>query len=176
MCNQTLVRQRVEECFQIAERAYNREFKRPCVLFTKRGTSAGTASYSRCQLNFNMVLLNENMEHFIKQTVAHEVAHLVCNEVHGTGSVQFDSMGRRKKRSPHGRQWKTVMMTLGVPADRCHSYNVSNAKVNRRKSKTYTYHCTGCKRDLEMGAIRHKKQQTGRVSYSHCRGYALILA
>jgi len=168
MCNKTLVRTRVEECFQIAERAYNRTIKRPSVIFKKRGNAAGTANYGRWELNFNMVLLNENVEHFVKQTVAHEVAHLVDQAVYETHSHVYG------KRSPHGRNWKKVMMVLGVPAERCHSYDVSNAAVSRRKSPTYTYHCTGCKRDLQMGAIRHKKQSTGRVSYNHCRGFALI--
>ncbi len=171
MCNQTLVRERVEQCFQVAEKAYERGFKRPVVIFKKRGTVAGTATPARWQLNFNNTLLNENVEHFVKQTVAHEVAHLICNVIYEGGKT-FRVRGER--RSPHGRNWKTVMVVLGVSADRCHTYDTTNSKVGRRKQKTYTYHCTGCKRDLEMGAIRHKKQQSGQTSYSHCRGFALI--
>jgi len=174
MCNRTLVRERVEQCFQIAENAYNRSIRRPHIRFDKRGTIAGTANYTKWELNFNAGLLDENVEHFVKQTVAHECAHLIDQAVYETHTQNFDSFGRRKKRQPHGRNWKIVMMTLGVPAERCHSYDVSNVKQARRKSKTYTYHCTGCKRDLEMGAIRHKKQITGKASYSHCRGFALI--
>ncbi len=174
MCNKTLVMARVEECFQIASRAYNHEFRFPSIRFDKSGTVAGTANGYKWELNFNETLLNENMDHFVKQTVAHEVAHLIDHEVYGLNNPKFNIYGQRKKRAPHGRNWKIIMMTLGVPAERCHNYNVSNVKRKRKTSKTYTYYCAGCKRNLQMGAIRHRNQSSGVRTYSHCRGYQII--
>jgi SprT protein len=144
MCNKSLVMERVKECFAIAEARFNTTFRMPNVRFDKRGTTAGTAQGSKWELNFNMVLLNENLEH-----------------------------GRRMKRSPHGRNWKNIMLVLGVPADRCHEMDVSNARVSRRKSETFDYHCSGCNQTLPMGKIRHGKQQSGRANYKHCRGGTL---
>jgi len=171
MCNQTLVRERVEACLQVAEKVYKREFKRPSVIFKKRGATAGTANYARWQLNFNVTLLDENVDHFVKQTVAHEVAHLVCNVVYDGGKTH---RVRGERTSPHGRNWASVMSVLGVPADTTHKYDVSNSAIKQKPRKKFSYHCTGCKRDLPMGAIRHKKQQSGRASYSHCSGFAII--
>jgi len=172
MCNRTLVRQRVEECFAIAEERFNRPFAMPTIRFDKRGTVGGTAHYSKWELDFNEVLLNENLDHFVKQTVAHEVAHLVDHAVYDSLSVKFCSYtGKRKKRQPHGRNWKRVMAVLGVPADRCHSYDVTNSQ--QRKSNTFDYKCLGCGKVLSMGKIRHNRQQTGQQSYSHCRGNKL---
>lgn len=173
MCNKTLVMNRIDECFAMAEQYFNTTFRKPRVRFDKRGTTAGTANSAKWELNFNMVLLNENVEHFVKQTVAHEVAHLVDHQVFDSHALRFDSRGRRKKRQPHGPNWKRVMMILGVPAKRCHNMDVSNARVARRKTETFDYHCSGCNKTLPMGKIRHNKQQSGKASYSHCRGHKL---
>ena len=173
MCNKSLVMERVKECFAIAEARFNTTFRMPNVRFDKRGTTAGTAQGSKWELNFNMVLLNENLEHFVKQTVAHEVAHLIDHQVFDSHAPRFDHLGRRKKRSPHGRNWKNIMLVLGVPADRCHEMDVSNARVSRRKSATFDYHCSGCDKILPMGKIRHNKQMAGKANYSHCRGHKL---
>ena len=129
MCNKTLVTNRVKECFNIAAARFNTTFRWPNIRFDKRGTTAGIANGTKWELNFNMVLLNENVEHFIEQTVAHEVAHLIDHQVYDSHTPRFDRSGRRKKRTPHGRNWKNIMMVLGVPADRCHDMDVSNAKV-----------------------------------------------
>lgn len=177
MCNRTLVINRIEECFTMAQQRWPGEtFRKPRVRFDKRGTTAGTANGSKWELNFNETLLNENVDHFVKQTVAHEVAHLIDHQVYDSHAPRYDRLGRRKKRSVHGRTWKMVMMALGVPADRCHNYDVSNAKQTRRKSETFNYKCTGCETVLPMGKIRHNNMQSGKRTYHHngCRGASLI--
>lgn len=174
MSNRQLVIERVKECLVIAARRWPHEtFRFPSIIFKKRGTTAGTANGSKWQLNFNEILLNENLEHFVKQTVAHEVAHLIDHQVYDSHAPRFDRNGRRKKRQPHGPNWKRVMAVLGVPADRCHDMDVSNARVTRRKTETFDYHCSGCNKTLPMGKIRHNKQQSGKANYTHCRGHKL---
>jgi len=176
MCNRTLVMNRIEECFARAERAFTRTFPRPKVLFTKRGQVAGTANHTKWVLNFNMVLLNENLEDFVHQTVSHEVAHLVTGVVYPDTRISFDRFGRRTARRSHGSEWKSVMIMLGVNPDRCHDYDVSNARVgNKRKTTSFDYKCNGCDRVLPMGKIRHNRQQSGEMNYAHCRGYKLTL-
>jgi SprT protein len=167
----------VAECFAIASERFNRPFETPTIRFAKRGTTAGTASSKKWELNFNEILLNENVEHFVKQTVAHEVAHLIDHAVFDSHAVKFCSFtGKRKKRQSHGANWKRVMYVLGVPADRCHTYDVANSKIKRRPSATFDYKCTGCGKVVSMGKIRHGKMQSGTASYSHngCRGAKLV--
>ncbi len=176
MCNRTLVMNRIEECYARAERAFTRTFDRPRVRFDKRGQVAGTADHRKNELNFNMVLLNENLEHFVMQTVAHEIAHLVTGKVYPDTRGGFDRFGKRTKRRSHGREWKSVMIMLGVNPDRCHTYDVTNAKVGaKRKTVTFDYKCSGCGSVLPMGKVRHNKFQAGKAKYSHCRGTALTL-
>jgi len=177
MCNRHLVIERVKKGIAIAQEQWPSEtFKFPDILFTKRGTTAGTANSTKWQLNFNEILLNENVEIFVKQTVMHELAHLIDHQVYDSHAPRFDRRGRRMKRSPHGRNWKNIMLVLGVPADRCHKMDVSNAKIHRAKSATFDYKCTGCDTVMTMGKIRHNKQQSGMANYRHngCRGAQLI--
>jgi len=167
---------KVHECLDKAHTHWPHEtFKFPNIRFDKRGQVAGTANGSKWELNFNMVLCEENTKHFIAQTVPHEVAHLLDHQVYDSHAPRYDRMGRRMKRASHGVNWKRCMKVLGVPAIRCHDYDVTNAKV--RKSKTFKYECSGCRTVLELGAVRHKKQQSGQRSYSHtgCRGAKLQL-
>jgi len=175
MCNKSLVIERVKQCYAIAEERFEKSFTLPTILFTKRGRVSGTANSFRNELNFNMVLLNENLEEFVEQTVSHECAHLIDDTVYGSLQTSFNRNGTRKKRSPHGRNWQSVMRVLGVEPNRCHKYDTTNSRQTRKASTTYSYLCTGCDKVLQMGAIRHNKQQTGKASYSHCRGHSLIL-
>lgn len=162
-----LIVAKVHECLDKAHARWPHEtFRFPNVRFDKRGTVAGTANSAKWELNFNMVLCAENTEHFVAQTVPHEVAHLLDHQVYDSHAPRYDRLGRRKRRQPHGPNWKRCMAVLGVPADRCHDYDVSNAKVKRRKQKSYEYECTcGCGTRATMGAVRHNKQLTGRANY-----------
>jgi SprT protein len=168
MCNKTLVIERVKECLDIAKQQWPYAvFEMPTIRFDKRGRVAGTANGHRWELNFNMVLLNENVEDFVKHVVAHEVAHLIDHQVYDLNAPRYDRYGRRKKRQPHGPNWKSIMGVLGVPAERCHKYDTSNARQTSRKRKQFAYECTGCGQTLTMSSVRHNKQQSGKASYSH---------
>ncbi len=173
MCNKTLVIDRIKECFEVAEKHFDQTFDIPDIRFDKRGRTAGTADYIKWELNFNMVLLNENVDAFLYRTVAHEVAHLVDHVVYNSHATRFDKRGRRKKRQPHGTNWKSIMAVLGVESSRCHTYDTTNSRVARKKSETFDYHCAGCNETLPMGKIRHNKQRLGKANYVHCRGHKL---
>lgn len=173
MCNKSLVIARIKECIEIAENHYGCTFDMPTIRYDKRGRTAGTATASKWEINLNMTLLNENVEKFIHRTVAHEFAHLVDYKINDSQATRFDRNGRRKKRQPHGPNWKTIMDLLGVESSRCHTYDTTNSRVSRRKSETFEYHCSGCNETLPMGKIRHNKQQSGTAVYTHCRGHKL---
>lgn len=86
----------------------------PIIKFDLRGTTAGRAWGGKKHLiQFNPILLDENPEDFIRQTVGHEVAHLGAFVKHGCGI------------KPHGQEWSHVMWALRLPAKRCHNYDTS---------------------------------------------------
>lgn len=84
------------------------------VLFSLKGTTAGKALIGRGVIQYNPTLLRENPDDFLKRTCGHEVVHHAAYSKHG---YDIDA---------HGSQWKAMMVRLGLPASRCHSYDTSN--------------------------------------------------
>ena len=151
---------KIEQCIVTIEKKYNVKFKKPTVHYNVRGTTAGKAWYTKWIIGFNPVLLNENIDDFIARTVPHEVAHLATELIY----PHAHRAGFGRKRSPHGTEWASIMTALGVDASRCHSYDVTNAKVKR--TNTYTYKCSCCGHKFELGAKRHAKIERG-ATYWH---------
>jgi SprT protein len=147
---------KVHEIFDKADTLYNTKFERPFIKFKKRGKVAGTANSNSNTLNFNMVLFNENTDHFLNQTVTHECAHLIANTLYN---------GWKKVKS-HGVQWKSVMLKLGCTPNRCHSYDTSNSTVYQKAK--FVYKCS-CQTHV-IGAVRHKRSMRGtRYSCNACK-------
>ena len=142
---------KVYECFE----KYQIE-DTPIILFSKRGKVAGTANFGKWTLNFNKVLMEENPETFINQTVPHECAHLIARLLN-------------KNIKPHGREWQNVIITLGGNPKRCHSYDTSNSAVYHKTK--YLYKCD-CQNHV-VGPTVHKKMNDG-IKYN-CRGCKSVL-
>jgi SprT protein len=157
---------RVESCFMQAEAFFKRSFKRPLVSLRLRGQKAGVAHLQENLLRFNPQLYRENSEDFLRQTVAHEVAHLIAHQLFGL-SIQ-----------PHGKEWQAIMQGVyELPPQRCHSY-----AVQRRQVKRYIYRCP-CTPEFAFTAQRHALVRKGhRYVCRQCRqrlvfsGEARVLA
>lgn len=91
--------------------------KAPTLSFDLRGTTAGQAFPAKHHIRLNGQLLNENTERFIEQTVGHEWAHLAAAHLHG------------HKIQGHGKEWKSLMVRLGLKPERCHTYDTQNART-----------------------------------------------
>ena len=137
---------RVEDCFQQAEVFFKRPFKRPMVSFKLRGQKAGVAHLHENLLRFNPQLYRENSEDFLKQTVPHEVAHLVAHQLFG------------ERISPHGEEWQLIMRGVyELPPNRCHTY-----AIKRRSATRYIYRCPCPDSDFPFSAQRHALVKQGR--------------
>jgi SprT protein len=137
---------------------------RPVLRFDLRGQAAGQARWQngrRPELRFNLALARRHAPAFVEDTVAHEVAHLVC----------FACFGRVR---PHGPEWRHVMRRFGIAEPRrCHDYDLP-ADTARRQRRWF-YEC-GC-RLHPLSTTRHNRIQRGLARY-HCRrcGEALRFA
>ena len=141
-----LIKERVEACYQTAERYFNYSFKRADISFKLRGQKAGVAHICENHLRFNPVLYKENRTHFLLHTVAHEVAHLVAYQLYGNAI------------RAHGPEWQAVMQNVyKLPANRCHNYAVkSTAKTH------YLYRCQCDAREpFALSAQRHARINKG---------------
>lgn len=141
-----LLNSRVEACYQQAEAFFKRTFRRPQVSLRLRGQKAGVAHLQENLLRFNAQLYRDNREHFLKQTVAHEVAHLVAHQLFGP------------RIKPHGEEWQSIMRGVyQLPADRCHHY-----EVQRRPGTRYLYRCACPDGEFPFTAQRHTLVGKGR--------------
>ncbi len=142
---------RVEACYTLAEQFFKRRFPRPEVSLKLRGQKAGVAHLQQNLLRFNEQLYRENTEHFLRQTVAHEVAHLVAHQMFGA------------RIQPHGEEWRLIMRGVyELPPDRCHTY-----AIRRRVGTRYVYRCSCADQDFAFTPQRHALVAKGRRYY--CR-------
>ncbi|MES9858457.1 MAG: SprT-like domain-containing protein [Sedimenticola sp.] len=108
-------------------------------------------------IRYNRVLLSENPEPFVQQTLPHEVAHLVARTLFGS-SIR-----------PHGREWQEVMAFFGADARRCHLFDTSRSV--RRHLQRFSYSC-GCTTH-QLTSIRHRRVLAGQVYRCRACGEAL---
>ncbi len=142
---------RVEACYALAEQFFKCRFPRPEVSLKLRGQKAGVAHLQQNLLRFNEQLYRENTEHFLRQTVAHEVAHLVAHQMFGA------------RIQPHGEEWQLIMRGVyELPPDRCHTY-----AIRRRVGTRYVYRCSCADQDFAFTPQRHALVAKGRRYY--CR-------
>ncbi|MFC3606204.1 SprT family zinc-dependent metalloprotease [Stutzerimonas tarimensis] len=137
---------RVEACYVQAEAFLKRPFSRPEVRLDLRGQKAGIAYLQRNLLRFNLKLYQENSEHFLRQTVAHEVAHLVAHQLFG------------ERIRPHGQEWQRIMRGVyGLTPERCHNY-----PIERRPRRQFLYLCQCPDQEFAFSAQRHALVLKGR--------------
>lgn len=141
----------VEACYQQADAHFNREFNRPQVSFRLRGQKAGVAHLDENLLRFNPALYAQNREDFLRQTVPHEVAHMIARALYG------------RRIRPHGSEWQAIMREVfRLPPQRCHSY-----AVQRRPVARFIYRCSCPERDFPFSSQRHRL--VARGSRYFCR-------
>jgi SprT protein len=120
------------------------------VEFFKKSTTAGYVTPSKGNLVYlNLDLLKRNPNHFEKDTIPHEVAHLFASKIQPRGE------------GCHGLTWKRVMKNVyGLDPIRCHSLDTNG--IGKRVNK-FKYICN-CRKHI-VGSVRHNKIQSGKASY-----------
>lgn len=140
------IHQRVEACYLQAEAFFQRTFSRPEVSLKLRGQKAGVAHLQENKLRFNPQLYRDNPEDFLRQTVAHEVAHLVAYAVFGS------------RIAPHGKEWQQIMQGVyQLTPLRCHTYAIQRRPVSR-----FIYYCACADGEFPFSARRHAMVRRGQ--------------
>jgi len=158
---QKIAESAVRQAEERARHYYGLALPAASISYSLRGHSAGQAlvtANGRTSLRFNQKLLEENREDFIRQTIPHEVAHLVVN---------WQARKRRQRPRPHGPEWQAVMRDcFALEPRRCHSYATTAARVVLRN---FVYSC-GC-REHHLTGIMHRKISTHTLALcKQCRG------
>lgn len=139
------VQQAVRQYIEKARTIYKKEFAIPVVRFDLSGRTGGQAIWGQHVIRVNPVLCAENFNEYIKQTIGHEVAHLITYAVYGVRS------------KPHGHEWQSVMRRFGLPADRCHQYDTTNSRARQTTKIKYSCNC----KVHEVGPTLHRRMQLG---------------
>jgi len=125
------------------------------VLFDLKGRAAGMYKVTRKQkvIRFNPYHFAKFPEENMNDTIPHEVAHYVTDQIYGLRNIR-----------PHGREWQAVMLKFGLEPKRTFSYSLEG--IPTRMHKRHTYAC-GCMQ-FEITTRRHNLIQKGKSEYS-CR-------
>jgi SprT protein len=128
----------------------------------------GQANYTNMRLRVNPVFLENDTDHYIEQTIGHEVAHFVVRAREKAGHY---GTGMFKRVRSHGPEWQRVMRDLGLPANRTHNYQVPAhlvGKVGKSKAR-YRYICPNCKHEYQLSSVLHNRIQQLRQVRWHPR-------
>lgn len=177
---------KIRACIVLAEAHYKRKFSMPKINYNSAGTTAGTADYSRWQINISWPLFIRNIDETIDNTGPHELAHLIDHEInpenHSFKGFNVTRTGRvrRVKRDIHGDDWRAVCRVLGMSWDeitRCHDMDTSETKRITSRSRTIDFKCA-CGHVLQLSEKMALVQDLNPHARYHkgCRGRPLVRA
>ena len=134
-----------------AERIFSRKFDRIPVLFDLRGLTAGMYKVQgrRRWLRYNPWIFAKYYEVNLRDTVPHEVAHYIVDELYG------------RKAKPHGEEWQAIMAHF--EADPGVTFNLDLSGIPARQQRTHPYSCLCGTHDVS--STRHNRVQRGRGKY-----------
>jgi SprT protein len=139
----------VRKCLEHAERLYGK-LPQLQIRYDLRGKAIGKAGRKNgvWYLRFNREAIEKHWDDMVKDTIPHEVAHIVCFVHTHLGG------------SNHNAVWQRVAISLGSTGKRCHSLEVSNARAVKR----FIYR-TPLGVEVALASIRHNKVQRGQARY-----------
>ncbi len=150
MMYEELIKERLTTLNQAALDWFDYDEDLPELTWDLKGTVGGQAYLNQNMIRINMEALQKYKDHYIKQTIGHEFAHLVAYKA--------------LRHKGHGRSWSRVMRKFNLFPDRCHDYDLTPARVVKRQ---YLYECDKCGKEFTLTAIRHNKMMKGKQSYRH---------
>ena len=128
----------------------------PTLLFVRGRLYAGRAHYPDQRIEINEDLLERYPEPMLRETIAHELAHLITQRVHG-----------RRARA-HGPEWQQMMRDwFNVEPERTHHFDMTGIDVRRQQRFRYRCEC----QEHELTSVRHKRARRGtEYRCVHCTG------
>jgi SprT protein len=116
-----------------------------------RGQSAGQLrryADGRLVIRYNLSMAQLQPDAFLRETVPHEVAHVVTWLLYG------------KRARPHGREWQAVMRFFGFARpNRCHSFQTAGQSARRQRRWLYTCDC----QHHQLSSTRHHRALQGQA-------------
>ena len=145
----------VDDYIDQAGLIFETKFKPITVLFDLYGRSAGMykVNMGKRVIRFNPYHFAKYSEENINETIPHEVAHYISDQVYGIKNIR-----------PHGKEWQAIMLKFGVEPKRTFSYSLEG--IPTKQHKRYQYSC-GCM-EFSITTRRHNLILNKKAEYS-CR-------
>lgn len=92
------------------------------IRYDLKGRAAGQAMHDgrgNFAVRFNREAMQMDWEHMVKETIPHEIAHIVAFAKPELGA------------SGHNAMWQRIAQSLGCKGDRCHTMKLTPAKKRR---------------------------------------------
>lgn len=139
--------EKVNECYNIANKNHNRQFANSEVQFFENRAAAGLANAKTNTLHFNLNYARQNINFILNEVVPHEVAHLVQFQLVGYGS--------------HDRHWKHLCLSLGGNGQTKFDNNIIGLTITKKRKTKYYQYNNG--KEAIISSLDHKKIQSGYV-------------
>jgi SprT protein len=124
------------------------------ITYQRSYTTAGWARGIHYHVNFDPILLSAYPSAFLYQIVPHEVAHVITEHIHGHDT------------QAHGKEWKAIMILMGLKPDRCHGLDTN---ISKRQFTTYKFLCA-CNDDSHVYAsIMRRKIMLDKYQCVACK-------
>lgn len=171
---QSMIALKVQEYIDIAIRRLGFEEIHYEYNFSLNGKCGGKFSYRRniygdvydARLHFNLLMMKQDPEKYLKVVVGHEVAHMVAECIGGN----------RYKEAGHGPEWKYVMKVFGLEPKRTHDFDVSETSgLVLRKTKRHPVTC-GCTTHMITSQRRTKIVNGAKYTCKSCGEYVKLVA
>lgn len=143
---------RVAELLLQCEKKFARPFKTINIYFDLSGRTSGMYVVRNKQkyLRFNPFIFAKYFEESLATTVPHEVAHYISD-------VFYDI----KHIRPHGKEWRSIMFSLGVEPEVTGNYDLAGVPVKRQRRFDYQCNCMS----HQLTTTRHNKVINRKAVY-----------
>ena len=136
----------------LAADAFRRNIEMIPIHFDLTGRCAGMFKMKGGQrmIRYNPYIFARYYQDSLENTVPHEVAHYVVEQVYGRTNIR-----------PHGRQWKNVMALFGCSPKVTGHYDLTGIPARQYQRFPYICEC----QSHQLTIIRHKRVLKGQARY-----------
>jgi SprT protein len=157
MSIESYIKKQLDESWEKAEKVFKRKLEKPTLKYfdskvmKKKNPPLGRATYGVNIIELNAVALKSNPTEMISDTIPHEAAHLIVNQVFGDVD------------QAHGKEFKQVMNYIfGIKKACSHCRVGAYPKAAEKINKPYVYKCK-C-RDHFISEKSHNRLEKGEIA------------
>jgi predicted SprT family Zn-dependent metalloprotease len=159
--------EKAEACWDKLQKATKKNYPMPRITFDLRsiGTAGIAQGASLIRLNMGYIAKADEM---LRRTVPHEICHCWLAASGDSSHVRsaYDAYsavttGRRRRRSPHGPAFMSLMRFFGIEETRTHTMGKAAIPAGSSR-RLWAYKCSGCGYKYQLSTNIHNKITRGQ--------------